>query len=101
MGEPDFAQSQCSPQLLNGLGKLTSHARVNKIVLVLTHEAATHIKTMLANARAGSRLGVAVVELALGFGPVGGFGLFGFGGRRLCLGQAGALADQRFWCATF
>ncbi len=41
------------PKLLSGLGKLTSHARVNKIVLVLTHEAATHIKTMLANVRAG------------------------------------------------
>ena len=41
------------PKLLSGLGKLTSHARVNTIVLVLTHEAATHIKTMLANVRAG------------------------------------------------
>lgn len=41
------------PQLLSGLGKLTSHARVNKIVLVLTHEAASHIKAMLANVRAG------------------------------------------------
>jgi hypothetical protein len=41
------------PQLLSGLGKLISHARVHKIVLVLTHEAATHIKAMLANVRAG------------------------------------------------
>jgi hypothetical protein len=28
-------------------------ARVNQIVLALTHEAATHIKTMIANVRAG------------------------------------------------
>ncbi len=41
------------PKLLSGLGKLTSHARVNKIVLVLTHEAATQIKAMIANIRAG------------------------------------------------
>lgn len=41
------------PKLLDGLGKLTSHARVNKIVLVLTHEATTQIKAMIANIRAG------------------------------------------------
>ncbi len=41
------------PRLLDGLGKLTSHARVNKIVLVLTHEATTQIKAMIANIRAG------------------------------------------------
>ncbi len=37
------------PKLLDGLGKLTSHARVNKIVLVLTHEATTQIKAMITN----------------------------------------------------
>ena len=41
------------PQLLNAVGKLTSHARVNKIVLVLTHEAGHHIKAMIANIHAG------------------------------------------------
>lgn len=41
------------PKLLSAVGRLSSHARVNKIVLALTHEAATHIKTMLANVRAG------------------------------------------------
>ena len=41
------------PKLPSGLGKLTSHARVNKIVLELTHEVTTHIKNMLANVRAG------------------------------------------------
>jgi hypothetical protein len=41
------------PKLLSAVGKLTSHARVNKIVLALTHEAATQIKVMIANVRAG------------------------------------------------
>jgi len=41
------------PKLLSAVGKLTSHARVNKIVLALTHEAATQIKAMIANVRAG------------------------------------------------
>lgn len=41
------------PQLLSALGKLTSHARVRTIVLALTHEAATQIKAMVANVRAG------------------------------------------------
>lgn len=41
------------PRLLSAIGKLTSHARVNKIVLALTHEAATQIKAMIANVRAG------------------------------------------------
>lgn len=41
------------PKLLSAVGKLTCHARVNKIVLALTHEAATHIKTMIVNVRAG------------------------------------------------
>jgi hypothetical protein len=41
------------PQLLSAVGRLTNHARVNKIVLALTHEAATHIKAMLVNVCAG------------------------------------------------
>ena len=41
------------PQLLNAVGKLTSHARVNKIVLVLTHKAGNHVKAMIANIHAG------------------------------------------------
>lgn len=41
------------PKLLHAVGKLTSHARVNKIVLVLTHEAGHHIKAMIANIHAG------------------------------------------------
>lgn len=41
------------PKLLSAVGKLTSHARVNKIVLALTHEAAAQIKAMIANVRAG------------------------------------------------
>jgi hypothetical protein len=41
------------PKLLSAVGKLTSHARVNKIVLALTHEAATQIKAMIVNVRAG------------------------------------------------
>jgi hypothetical protein len=80
MGEADFAQSQSSqacqemlvdwyvrlanpksrlqaktsrPQLLSAVGKLTNYARVNTIVLALTHQAATHIKAMLANVHAG------------------------------------------------
>lgn len=41
------------PKLLSAVGKLTSHARVNKIVLVLTHEASRQIKAMIANIHAG------------------------------------------------
>jgi hypothetical protein len=41
------------PKLLSAVGKLTSHARVHKIVLVLTHEACSQIKTMIANIHAG------------------------------------------------
>ena len=41
------------PKLLDAVGKLTSHARVNKIVLVMTHEAGHHIKAMIANIHAG------------------------------------------------
>jgi len=41
------------PQLLSAVGRLTTHARVNKIVLALTHEAARQIKAMIVNVRAG------------------------------------------------
>lgn len=41
------------PQLLSAVGKLTTHARVQKIVLVLTHEASQKIKAMIANVHAG------------------------------------------------
>jgi hypothetical protein len=41
------------PKLLSAVGKLTSHSRINKIVLALTHEAASHIKAMIVNIRAG------------------------------------------------
>lgn len=41
------------PKLLSAVGRLTTHGRVNKIVLALTHEAADQIKTMIANVRAG------------------------------------------------
>lgn len=41
------------PKLLSAVGRLTSHSRIAKIVLALTHEAASQIKTMIANVRAG------------------------------------------------
>lgn len=41
------------PQLLSAVGRLSTHGRVNKIVLALTHEAANQIKTMITNVRAG------------------------------------------------
>lgn len=41
------------PQLLSAVGRLSTHGRVNKIVLALTHEAAKQIKAMIANVRAG------------------------------------------------
>jgi len=41
------------PQLLSAVGHLTTHSRINKIVLALTHEAATQIKSMIGNIRAG------------------------------------------------
>lgn len=41
------------PQLLSAVGHLTTHSRINKIVLALTHEAASQIKTMIGNIRAG------------------------------------------------
>lgn len=41
------------PKLLSAVGKLSTHSRINKIVLALTHEAASHIKAMIVNIRAG------------------------------------------------
>lgn len=41
------------PKLLSAVGRLSTHGRVNKIVLALTHEAAGQIKAMIANVRAG------------------------------------------------
>lgn len=41
------------PQLLSAVGHLSTHSRVNKIVLALTHEAASQIKAMIGNIRAG------------------------------------------------
>jgi len=41
------------PKLLSAVGRLSTHGRVNKIVLALTHEAADQIKAMIANVRAG------------------------------------------------
>ena len=38
---------------LSNAGTLTTHGRVNQIVLALTQEAADQIKTMIANVRAG------------------------------------------------
>ena len=40
-------------QLLSAIGKLTTHARVQRIVLVLTLEASEKIKVMIANIHAG------------------------------------------------
>ena len=41
------------PKLLSAVGRLTTHSRINTIVLALTHEAANQIKTMIANVHAG------------------------------------------------
>ena len=41
------------PKLLSAVGKLTTHSRINKIVLALTHDAASQIKAMITNIRAG------------------------------------------------
>ena len=41
------------PKLLSAVGRLTTHSRINTIVLVLTHEAARQIKAMIVNVRAG------------------------------------------------
>ena len=44
------------PKLFNALGRMTSHAGQNKILLTTTHEAATRIKALVANVRHGLRL---------------------------------------------
>lgn len=41
------------PLLLAAVGRLTHHARVTKLVLAVTHEAAAQIKVLIANVRAG------------------------------------------------
>ena len=41
------------PKLLSAVGRLTTHSRINTIVLALTHEAANQIKAMIVNVRAG------------------------------------------------
>ena len=41
------------PKLLSAVGRLTTHSRINTIVLWLTHEAANQIKAMIVNVRAG------------------------------------------------
>lgn len=44
------------PKLLSALGRMTSHAGQKKILLTITHEAATQIKALVANVRHGLRL---------------------------------------------
>lgn len=39
------------PKLLSAVGRLTTHSRINRIVLAMTHEAASQIKAMIANVR--------------------------------------------------
>lgn len=41
------------PKLLSAVGRLTRHAGQNKILLTITHEAATQIKALVSNVRAG------------------------------------------------
>jgi hypothetical protein len=41
------------PMLLAAVGRMTRHARVTKLVLAVTHEAASKIKMLIANVRAG------------------------------------------------
>ena len=41
------------PKLLSAVGRLTTHGRINTIVLALAHEAARQIKAMIVNVRAG------------------------------------------------
>ena len=40
------------PKLLSAVGRLTTHSRINKIVLTLTHEGTHQIKAMIVNIRA-------------------------------------------------
>ena len=44
------------PKLLSAVGRMTSHAGRNKILLTITHEAATQIKALVTNVRHGLRL---------------------------------------------
>lgn len=44
------------PKLLSAVGRMTSHAGQQKILLTLTHEAAHQIKTLVINVRHGLRL---------------------------------------------
>ena len=42
------------PKLLNAVGRLTTHSRINTIVLVFTHAAARQIKARIVNVSAGA-----------------------------------------------
>ena len=44
------------PKLLSAVGRMTSHSGQNKILLTITHEAATQIKALVTNVRHGLRL---------------------------------------------
>jgi hypothetical protein len=44
------------PKLLSAVGRMTSHAGQKKILLTITHEAATQIKALVTNVRHGLRL---------------------------------------------
>ncbi len=44
------------PKLLSAVGRMTSHAGQEKILLTITHEAATQIKALVANVRHGLQL---------------------------------------------
>ena len=44
------------PKLLSAVGRMTSHGGQKKILLTITHEAATQIKALVANVRHGLRL---------------------------------------------
>ena len=47
-----LAAKTSRPKLLSAVGRLTTHSRINKIVLTLTHEATHQIKAMIVNIRA-------------------------------------------------
>ncbi len=80
------------PKLLSALGRMTSHAGQNKIVLTITHESARQIKALVTNVRHGIRwiqetapqltkpqrwfaLARYIVERILAFGPKPNLGL--------------------------
>ena len=44
------------PKLLSAVGRMTSHGGQKKILLTITHEAATRIKALVANVRHGLQL---------------------------------------------